>query len=101
MKIIRTNNEDVAKNWANGEAASNHGKNYLTDGESLWSYNALIGITTKNGQKVLGEFTAAGGQFLSMTTSTKHVSPARRVACAVVAPETLMDYIEIGYILGL
>lgn len=101
MKIIRTNNEDVAKNWANGVAASNHGKNYLTDGESLWSYNALIGITTKNGQKVLGEFTAAGGQFLSMTTSTKHVSPARRVACAVVAPETLMDYIEIGYILGL
>jgi hypothetical protein len=101
MKIIRTNNSDVAKNWANGVAASNHGKNYLTDGESLWSYNALIGITTKNGQKVLGDFTAAGGQFLSMTTSTKHVSPARRVACAVVAPETLMDYIEIGYILGL
>ena len=101
MNIIRTNNSDVAKNWANGIPSSNHGKNYLTDGESLWSYNALIGITTKNGQKVLGEFTAAGGQFLSMTTSTKHVSPARRVACAVVAPETLMDYIEIGFILGL
>ena len=60
MKIIRTNNSDVAKNWANGIPSSNHGKNYLTDGESLWSYNALIGITTKNGQKVLGEFTAAG-----------------------------------------
>ena len=101
MKIIRTNNSDVAKNWANGIPSSNHGKNYLTDGESLWSYNALIGITTKNGQKVLGDFTASGGQFLSMTTSTKHVSPARRVACAVVAPQDLMNYIEIGYILGL
>ena len=101
MKIITTTNENVALNSTKGIPSSNQGKNYLTDGESLWSYNALIGITTENGQKVLGDFTASGGQFLSMTTSTKHVSPARRVACAVVAPETLMDYIEIGYILGL
>ena len=101
MKIIRTNNEDVATNWALGFAASNHGKNYITDGSNLWSYNALIGITTKHGQKVLGDFTASGGQFLSMTTSTKHVSPAKRVATAIVPPQDLMDYIEIGLILGL
>ena len=79
MNIIRTNNSDVATNWANGVASTNHGKNYTTDGATLWSYNAVIGITTKNGQKVLGDFTASGGQFLSMTTSTKHVSPAKRV----------------------
>jgi len=101
MKIIRTNNSDVATNWANGVASTNHGKNYTTDGSNLWSYNALIGITTKNGQKVLGDFTASGGQFLSMTTSTKHVSPAKRVATAIVPPQDLADYIEIGLILGL
>ena len=61
--------------------------NYRTDGMNLYSYFTLIGFTTNNGQKVLGDFTSAGGRFLSRTTSSKHIPAARDVAMAIFSPE--------------
>jgi hypothetical protein len=67
--------------------ATNHGDTFRTNGYKLYSYNALIGITLPDNSKVLFEYTSQGGFFLSMTTSTKHISPARNVATMVVTPE--------------
>ena len=92
MRTIKTTNENVAVNWSRGISAQNHGGAFSTDGLNLYSYSTLIGFTTKNGQKVLGDFTSAGGQFLSMTTSTKHVSPARSVATKIMHPEDFQEW---------
>ncbi len=92
MRMIKTTNENVAKNWTQGiESVSTTG-NYRTDGLNLYSYSTRIGFTTVNGQKVLGDFTSAGGQFLSMTTSTKHVSPARSVATKIMHPDDFREW---------
>ena len=81
-----TSNANVARRWANGQIARNHNNVFRTDGDSLFSYNTKIGFTTLEGRKVLVEYTAATGHFLSMTTSAKHVSPARRHADEIMHP---------------
>lgn len=81
-----TSNANVARRWANGQIARNHNNVFRTDGDSLFSYNTKIGFTTLEGRKVLVEYTAATGHFLSMTTSGKHISPARRVADEIMHP---------------
>lgn len=96
MRTIKTTNENVALNWARGNSAQNHGGAFSTDGLNLYSYSTLIGFTTNNGQKVLGDFTSAGGRFLSMTTSTKHVSPARMVATAIMHPDDFVQDVKEG-----
>ncbi len=88
MKFTKTTNENVALNWSNGIPSTNNGGCFTTDGDRLWSYNTLIGVTSPTGSKILGDFTASGGEFLSMTTSTKHISNARRVATTTIAPDT-------------
>ncbi len=89
--MSRTTNENVARLWARGQDASNHNGNFTTDGNKLYSYRHLIGITTTNGTKVLLDYTAKTGNFLSMTTSGKHISPTRRYADLTVNPTVVQN----------
>ena len=86
-----TTNENVARRWANGQRARNHSNVFTTDGDRLYSYRQLIGITTSNGTKVLLDYTARTGNFLSMTTSGKHISPTRRYADLTVNPTVVQN----------
>ena len=88
-----TTNENVARRWANGQNARNHNNVFTTDGDRLYSYHQLVGITTSNGTKVLLDYTARTGNFLSMTTSGKHISPTRRYADLTVNP-TVVQTLE-------
>ena len=81
-----TSNRNVASRWAKGQNARNHNNVFRTDGDSLFSYNLKIGLTTLEGRKVLLDYTARTGNFYSMTTSGKHISPARRVADEIMHP---------------
>jgi len=86
-----TTNENVARRWARGQSARNHNNVFTTDGDRLYSYRQLVGITTSNGTKVLLDYTAKTGNFLSMTTSGKHISPARRFADLTVNPTVVQN----------
>ena len=82
--LIRTSTPNVAMNWSLNNASSNHGKgNFYTDGDQLFSYRLLIGITIKD-KKVLFDYSSAG-QFRSMTTS-HHVGYAKRAADVIIDP---------------
>ena len=79
-------NKDVASAWGLSKKAS--ASNMSTDGSKLWSYDLMIGYTDpKTGGKVLIDYTASGGQFVSMTTSSKHISPSRIYADFTVSPQ--------------
>lgn len=86
MPIKRTNNDGVAKAWANGEQARSNNGNYHTNGDELFSYSTMIGYTSPEGKKVCIEYTAATGHFLSKTTSSKHIPPARHYATVTINP---------------
>ena len=86
-----TTNQNVARRWANGQNARNHNNVFTTDGDRLYSYRQLVGITTSNGTKVLLDYTARTGNFLSMTTSGKHISPTRRYADLTVNPTVVQN----------
>ena len=89
--MTKTTNENVASRWARGQEASNHNGNFTTNGDKLYSYRQLTGITTTEGKKVLFDFTAKTGNFLSMTTSSKHISPARGYADLTVNPTVVQN----------
>ena len=71
----RVKNVEVGAYWKQGRPASNYGKTLHTDGLNVYSYYLLIGITDK-GKKVLFDYTATGGRFISDTTS-HHVGSLR------------------------
>ena len=83
--MIRTTNKEVAKSWGSSKRAANHTGAYWTDGKDLYSYNLRIGTTTKEGKKVLLDFTAGSGFYRSQTTSN-HVGKARIYATAIMNP---------------
>ncbi len=85
------NNRTVAERWGRGQSARNHNGVFSTDGRNLYSYNLRIGFTTPQGRKVLLDYTARTGNFRSMTTSGKHISPTRSVADEVVNPSVLQN----------
>lgn len=88
---MRTTCENVAINWYRNQSSQNHGNTMRTDGNDLYSYNLLIGFTTQSGKKILLDYTGAAGHFQSMTTSTKHISPARHIAHEVMNPSVLQN----------
>jgi len=88
-KPIRTNNDGVARAWSNGESARNGTNAYSTNGRDLYSYRTRIGFTTAQGTKILLDYTAKTGNFLSMTTSSKHLPPARGYADEVMNPSVV------------
>ena len=80
-------NQDVIRSFAWGKRAA--AGNLQTDGRSLWSYDLKIAQRTPVGV-VVGDFTAPGGGFHSMTTS-KHVGMAKREAHTIMLPELFTD----------
>ena len=67
-------NAEVVENWAYGHEGFT--RSLRTDGKNLFSYNLRIGITGPGREKIVFDFTAPGGKFVSSTTST-HVGLAR------------------------
>jgi len=82
---MRLRNELVLEKWKDGESANSHTGALSTDGTELFSYNLKIGHRANSGATILGDFTAPGGGFHSVTTSC-HVGRARRVADHVMHP---------------
>lgn len=80
-------NKDVISAFVWGKRAA--AENLHTDGRSLWSYNLKIAQRTAEGI-VVGDFTAPGGDFYSMTTS-KHVGMAKREAHTIMLPELFTE----------
>jgi hypothetical protein len=74
--------QEVARAWGAGEAA--HRANVWTDGQSLWSYGLLIGLTDEAGRKVLLDYR---GRYSVSTTTSGHVGAAERFADRVETPE--------------
>lgn len=81
---LRFRNDDIPKAWKEGRPART--PTYWTDGTSLYSYDVRIGTTDEEGRKVLLEYTARGGGWVSATTS-KHVGYARPYADETRRPE--------------
>jgi hypothetical protein len=82
-KQILTNNE-VIEAWQRGERAANHrGTLQCYSDGSLYSYSLHIGQRTPAGVCIVGDYTASGGGFRSVTTSC-HVGRAKRVQGACV-----------------
>ena len=67
-------NAEVVNNWAQGYEGFT--RSLRTNGIDLYSYNLKIGTTSDEGKKILFDYTRAGGNFHSQTTST-HVNLAR------------------------
>ena len=87
----RTHNNNVAVNWSCSRASQSHNGQFSTDGQNLFSYNQLIGITLPNGQKVaLNYMSRGGGCYISNTTS-QHVSKASRCADQTMNPDVAKE----------
>lgn len=86
--FARSGAQKVAEAWAAGERAK--GGAMSTDGETLYSYDLVIGRSdppsrgAPAGHKVLYNYTASG-QFKTATTS-QHVSAAKPYADEIVSP---------------
>ena len=78
-------NIQVINAWNRGQAGKAGA--LTTDGNRLWSYRLCIGRSDEEGNKVLFDFTAKGGQSVSNTTS-QHVGLAKRNSNAeVIRPD--------------
>ena len=89
-------NKQVVEAWTKGKRASTPNKSLKTDGETLWSYNLIIGSTRtytirraprqygfvvneEYTKKIVFDYTSPAGNFVSSTTST-HVGLAKKYA---------------------
>lgn len=79
-------NVEVAEAWAEGKAARSYTGNFRTDGTILYSYQLPIGWhDAATGYLIVGDYTAPGGRFYSMTTS-RHVGTAWSMPQASLLP---------------
>ena len=86
-----TPNKNVAYNWSNGKLSRSHNGQLSTDGQNLYSYRQLIGITLDNGDKIaLNYRSAKGGIYISQTTSS-HVSLAAQNADQTMSPDAARE----------
>lgn len=68
-------NAEVCYQWFNGLSGKSDNGNLSTDGHNLYSYQMLIGITTKDNEKhVLN----VRGEFRYSVTTSQHVGLAAR-----------------------
>ena len=74
-------NDQVIRAWNNGQKAKSG--SMKTDGNRLYSYRLCIGKTGCNGDKLIFDWTATGGYYVSQTTST-HVNKAKQLSNAAV-----------------
>lgn len=79
-------NDQVIRAWNNGQQARSG--SMKTDGNRLFSYRLCIGKTDCEGNKVLFDWTATGGGYVSQTTSI-HVNKAKQLSSAsIMRPDT-------------
>jgi hypothetical protein len=79
-------NDQVIRAWNNGQEAKSG--SMKTDGNRLFSYRLCIGKTDCEGNKVLFDWTATGGGYVSQTTSV-HVNKAKQLSSAsIMRPDT-------------
>jgi hypothetical protein len=79
-------NDQVIRAWNNGQQARSG--SMKTDGNRLFSYRLCIGKTDCEGNKVLFDWTATGGGYVSQTTSV-HVNKAKQLSSAsIMRPDT-------------
>jgi hypothetical protein len=83
-------NNQVIQAFRRGEKAVSWTENLRSDGTTLWSYSKKIAHRTSAGVVVVGDFTAPGGDFSSVTTSG-HVNRAKSVAHHVFHPRIFND----------
>jgi hypothetical protein len=76
-------NRDIPIFWKNNISAESNTGSYHTDGNTLYSYSKIIGVTY-NHSKILFDY--SGKNSISNTTST-HVGYARTIADDIVPPE--------------
>tara|TARA_R110001599_G_scaffold195010_3_gene391247 strand:- start:80 stop:370 length:291 start_codon:yes stop_codon:yes gene_type:complete len=89
--MSRTTNSNVAYNWSYNRESQSHNGQFSTDGQSLYSYRQLIGITLSNGDKIaLNYMSRGGGHYISNTTS-QHVSLASRNADQIMNPDVAKE----------
>ena len=74
-------NAEVVDRWVQG--CEGFTRSLKTDGRDLWSYDLKIGTTCDTTGKILIDYTADGGWFISQTTSS-HVGLARVLADLIV-----------------
>mgnify|MGYP001201957636 FL=1 len=74
-------NDQVIRAWNNGQQAKSG--SMKTDGNRLYSYRLCIGKTDCEGNKVLFDWTATGGEDVSQTTST-HVNKTKQLSDAAI-----------------
>lgn len=78
--------QDIPKLWDLNKPGQNSTGNFKTDGNNLYSYALLIGIT-KEDKKILFRYKSPD-HFVSQTTST-HVTKASSYADVIIPPDTL------------
>lgn len=66
-------NIGVAIAWHTNQSGCNGRKNYRTDGQTLWSYAEIIGITLRSGKKVLIDYRR---QYAFSQTTSRHINLA-------------------------
>ncbi len=81
----RMNNRQVVESWRLGRRARSHNGALTCDGKYLMSYHMIIGARLSEGVCIVRNSTAAGGEYVSQTTST-HVGLAKQVASTVMHP---------------
>jgi len=102
MKKRILTNSKVIEAWQRAERAANHrGTLQCYSDGTLYSYSLHIGQRTPSGVCIVGDYTAPGGGFRSMTTSS-HVGRAKRVqGVTVMHPlvwrESPLSNEEIGF----
>ena len=78
-------NSQVVQRWASNMCGG--GGNLNSNGPRLWSYSEVIGFTSPSGTKIVIDYTAKTGEYMSQTTSC-HVNLAKRHADEVMHPAT-------------
>ena len=74
-------NDQVITAWNNGQQAKSG--SMKSDGDLLFSYRLCIGRTDCEGNKILFDWTATGGSYVSQTTST-HVNKVKKLSSASI-----------------
>ena len=74
-------NDQVIRAWNNGQQAKSG--SMKTDGNRLFSYRLCIGKTDCNGFKLIFDWTAKGGSWVSQTTSI-HVNKTKQLSSASI-----------------
>ena len=74
-------NDQVIRAWNNGQEAKSG--SMKTDGNRLFSYRLCIGKTDCNGDKLIFDWTATGGSYVSQTASV-HVNKTKQLSDAAI-----------------